>query len=246
MSYSREDWCEAFLVAIGNTTPTQSVLNWVIMWTAFESSPPGALYNLLNTTQRMNGSSNYNAVGVQNFVDFTQGITANKIVLFNGYYPHLADALVHDDEYKLGFNGSKLVESNILRELNIWCGGCNYGSHFIDNPGTHATDMFSGTMPSTPEPSPPVTTDYKLRQFNDMWQASGQRQGTGIEAACRIAYSQHNLYVAFPTHAEVRSFSWSGDDVAIQSLSSGIRAEYNFRTHHTSFIVATNTIILIV
>jgi hypothetical protein len=243
--YSREDWCEAFLVAIGNTSPVQNVLDWVIMWTAYESSPPGALYNLLNTTQRMPGSTDFNSVGVQNFVDFTQGITANKVVLFNGYYPHLADALVHNDQYKLGFNGSKTVDPNILHELNIWCGGCNYGSHFTDNPGSHPTDMFSGTMPALPEPTP-TPTDYKLRQFNDMWQASGQRQGTGIEAACRVAYTQHNLYTAYPSNAEVRTFSWGGDDVAIQNLSSGLRAEYNFRTGHTFFITATNTIVLTV
>jgi len=91
--YTRAQWATDLLKAIGNSNPSLKTMYWVVGWTDYESSAGGAAYNLLNTTQRMPGSWNFNSGGVQNFTSYSQGIQANAIVLENGYYPVLLAAL---------------------------------------------------------------------------------------------------------------------------------------------------------
>lgn len=134
MSYSREQWAIAFLNGIGNNHPSQNVINWVINWTAAEGSSVGGQgnYNLLNTTQTMPGSTNFNnlggGIGVQNFTSFSQGVQANDMVLENGLYPDLLNSLRNNDESSLGFGGSP--SSGVMKDLNTWCGHCGYGGWF--------------------------------------------------------------------------------------------------------------------
>ena len=122
MAYTRQDWAIGLLHALGNSNPSPSVVNWVIAWSALETGgPPGASYNLLNTTQRENGSTNFNSVGVQNFPDFNTGVQANAQVLNNGRYPSLVQALRSNDISSLNTN------SRINSELSIWGTGPKQG-----------------------------------------------------------------------------------------------------------------------
>lgn len=45
-----------------------------------------AQWNPLNTTLRLNGSTNYNDVGVQNYRRATEGVCATALTLVNGFY----------------------------------------------------------------------------------------------------------------------------------------------------------------
>jgi len=50
-------------------------------------------YNWLNSTRQYPGSTNYNSVGVQNYINPQQGIEATVDTLTNGYYGGILDAL---------------------------------------------------------------------------------------------------------------------------------------------------------
>lgn len=58
----------------------------------------GALYNPLNTTQKMVGSHAVTSVGVQAFKDWPQGLEATRITLTNGLYQPILDALAADSD----------------------------------------------------------------------------------------------------------------------------------------------------
>ncbi len=52
MTYTRADWSDALLTAIGNQHSTDYVRHWIESWTQWETThPPGAAFNLLNTTE---------------------------------------------------------------------------------------------------------------------------------------------------------------------------------------------------
>lgn len=52
-----------------------------------------ARFNPLATTQKAPGASNFNSVGVKNFVDYNQGLDATSQVLHNGKYEPILAAL---------------------------------------------------------------------------------------------------------------------------------------------------------
>jgi hypothetical protein len=115
-SYTRGQWATDVLKAIGNTNPDPNTVNWVVGWTDWESGGSNvAAYNLLNTTQQMPGSWSFNSVGVQNFTSYQEGVAANALVLENGYYPALLQALRTNDLATLANPGS-----DIQSELSTW------------------------------------------------------------------------------------------------------------------------------
>ncbi len=71
MTYTRADWSDALLTAIGNQHST-----------AYHAT-------------------DFNSVGVKNYASFADGIQANAKVLRNGRYPELLHALVNNDEAAL-------------------------------------------------------------------------------------------------------------------------------------------------
>lgn len=155
MSYTRDQWSRAFLAGIGNTNPTQNIVNWVINWTASEGSSVGGQgdYNLLNTTQSMPGSYGGGSQGnIQYFSDFASGVQANSLVLQNGLYPNLLNALQTNNEAELGFGGNP--SSGVMSDLSTWCGGCGYGGWFAKQPPSQSwlQQQFSGTI-NTPIPT---------------------------------------------------------------------------------------------
>lgn len=142
MSYTRQDWARAFLAALGNRSPSQATVDWVVGWSVHETGTGGgATYNLLNTTQRAPGSTQFNGVGVQNFTSFSQGVQTNAIVLgqnFAGYAP-LKQALLSNDLGSLGG-----PSAGVQQGLTTWCGGCGYGVGFQALGAVHRNDQFPG------------------------------------------------------------------------------------------------------
>lgn len=162
MGYTREQWARAFLAGIGNNNPSQEVVNWVINWTAAEGSSIGGqgTFNLLNTTQPMPGSHGGGSQGnIQYFNSFASGVQANDIVLQNGLYPSLLNALKNNDTSALGF-GSSGPSSGVMANLKTWCGGCGYGGWFAKQlPASNwLSQIFPGNATGVPPTVPPSTS----------------------------------------------------------------------------------------
>src|SRR6266699_422392 len=157
MTYTRADWSDALLTAIGNQHSTDYVRHWIESWTQWETThPPGAAFNLLNTTEswKPDGTAyhatDFNSVGVKNYASFADGIQANAKVLRNGRYPELLHALVNNDEAAL-----KSPNASIQAEINLW------GTHHAIEIAALASDLanlrFAEPFPgdATPALAPP-------------------------------------------------------------------------------------------
>lgn len=145
MSYTRGQWARDFLRAIGNSNPSPETVNWVAAWTNFETACcGGASYNLLNTTEPNTPGvvSNFNGVGVKNYNNYQNGITANAKVIRNGYYNTLASALQTN-------NASLLYSNNpsINQELGVWGTGGKQGAiaSLAQNPNAFINQAFGGS-----------------------------------------------------------------------------------------------------
>lgn len=155
MSYTREQWSRSLLASIGNTDPTQNIVDFVVAWTILESVPGRATYNLLNTRHlaypgNLGTSTNFNSAGVQSFSAYSYGIIANRNTLNDGFYPALLQALKLNDETALGFV-SGTPSSSILSELSTWCGGCGYGTRILGLIGDPRTaDLYPGDVQTVP------------------------------------------------------------------------------------------------
>ena len=138
MSYTRRQWFHDLLVRVGNSDPTDLVLDWGVNWTAQEIDKPGdePKYNLLATEKHLPGSTDFNTAGVQNFQSYHDGIEANALVLeqLSPAYPALLTALRNNNEVALGFHGF-LMDSHIERDLMQWSGG-GYNGNWFHNPPT--------------------------------------------------------------------------------------------------------------
>lgn len=144
MSYTRKQWAVAFLQSIGNNNPSNEIVNWVIAWTDGETACcKGAAYNLLNTTQDMQGATAFNHFGsngqysVKNYTSFDQGIQANTIAIKNGYYPAIYSDLKSNNFTDLMSNPA------VAKELSTWGTG-GTGRSINNNAGKGANDQFSG------------------------------------------------------------------------------------------------------
>lgn len=97
-SGSESAWITALLTSIG-APATQANINSMASWISHESVYPGngqntgGLYNPLNTTLNESGASDYNSVGVKNYVSEAQGIEATAATLLNGDYNDVVAAL---------------------------------------------------------------------------------------------------------------------------------------------------------
>jgi surface antigen len=107
--------------------PSQSIINFLIAWAMQESganikSHSIAAWNVFNTTQQEDGSTNFNALGVQNYPTQGDGENATAHTLENGLYPNLWNALATNDENSLGFHGYSM-HANVARNLYTWVSG---------------------------------------------------------------------------------------------------------------------------
>jgi hypothetical protein len=140
MTYTREQWSIEVLHILGNTSPSQDIINWLTAWTLFETNAgSGASYNLLNTTLKMEGSTDFNSVGVQNFISFEQGISANAATISNGFYSTIFSCL-KDNNAKTLMN----VNLQVDNELTKWGTG-PVQRNIIASMGRGLKDQFQGT-----------------------------------------------------------------------------------------------------
>lgn len=151
MSYSRYDWSKDFVKALGNNAAKPEVEEFVVGWTYVETSAgSGAAYNLLNTTEKAHGSTDFNSAGVQNFTSYSQGIDVNASLVRNSrYYEHLYAALKNNDLHALGYNDG-IIAPDVAADLQIWVSGKPNGDpqypieiRQASNKGTG--DMFPGS-----------------------------------------------------------------------------------------------------
>lgn len=97
-SSSETAWITAMLAAIG-APPTQANISSVSSWIHLESVYPGnghntgGLFNPLNTTLSAPGATDYNSVGVKNYVSEAQGLAATAGTLLGGRYSDIVSAL---------------------------------------------------------------------------------------------------------------------------------------------------------
>jgi hypothetical protein len=86
---SPDQWALDFLAAAGFVARPEAI-RAVVSWEYAESGAGGGMFNPLNTTQGgFAGETDFNSVGVKNFVRYADGVAANAQVIRNGYYPHL-------------------------------------------------------------------------------------------------------------------------------------------------------------
>jgi hypothetical protein len=142
--YTREAWSRAVLFALGNNDPSDVIVSWLSTWSIFETAAgSGAKFNLLNTTEKEQGSTDFNTAGVQNFVSFSQGVSANAVTLENGYYPNIVRALKNND-----IGALTTISAAIDGELAKWGTG-RVQKRIISAMGQGLQDEFGGTSPVT-------------------------------------------------------------------------------------------------
>lgn len=95
---SKIAWTTALLTAIG-APATAANIKSVNSWIDKESVYPGnghntgGLFNPLNTTRTASGATDYNSVGVKNYVSEAQGLSATVATLLQSNYTDVVNAL---------------------------------------------------------------------------------------------------------------------------------------------------------
>lgn len=134
--FTAEQWAVSFLLQAGFPTTPENI-RAVVSWEYAESGvpPSAAMWNPLNTTQKMPGSTNFNYNGgypVQNYTSYVQGVQANAKVIHNGYYPNVVAAL------NAGNDAQAVVDAVVVSP---------WGTH-------HITLVGSAPLPTPPKPRP--------------------------------------------------------------------------------------------
>lgn len=139
-TYTRQQWATALLNSLGNQAPSQQTIDFVVNWTMQEDNQPQPGFNLLNTTQPLDGSTGTGTQGnIQVYKTFADGISATTETLKNGRYPALLQ--------ELQFNG---VADNpeVESEMGTW--GTGWHSWFVTQVPSSAT--LNQQEPGAPEP----------------------------------------------------------------------------------------------
>ena len=89
-SPERTQWATDLLKRLGMPTTSENV-RAMTAWAQAEGT--GASFNPLATTQGAAGASNFNSVGVKNYVSYDQGLQATVQTLTNGRYENILSAL---------------------------------------------------------------------------------------------------------------------------------------------------------
>jgi hypothetical protein len=122
VSYGR--WAGLFLRMMAAPVCRNNVVA-VVSWQVAESTQ--AAWNPLATTHRMNGSTDFNDVGVQNYVSLAQGLQATKETIDNGWdvYGYGAIAL------SLRSCGDAMRTARAIN-ASRWCYGCVGGQYVLN------------------------------------------------------------------------------------------------------------------
>jgi hypothetical protein len=226
MAFTRKQFATALCHAVGNTSPSDATLDFVIGWTVAETDTnSGATFNLLNTTWDMEvvGQTHFNSVGVKNYPDFDTGITATVRTLQDGDYPSLL-VLLRTNVPQIT-NDPPL---GIQAELSTWCGGCGYGEGFVSLGVSHAKDEFYyGSEPMT------QPTDIQIAEAQKCWSAVftaiGQTPpvtGTGIYTSWLSDWINFGRQYGPPLTHEFQSVDWNENTITVQEFAHA-RCEWN-------------------
>lgn len=115
-----------------NCTNTLPILR---RWQQFEGG--NAEWNPFNTTERWDGSSNYNSAGVQNYQNEVDGVNATAHTLRNGYYPNIVQAIQLDAPLEFWTHPA------VIAQVRKW--------------GTTGLANWLASQPKTPVPTPILT-----------------------------------------------------------------------------------------
>jgi hypothetical protein len=121
VAYGR--WAELFLRMMGAPT-CRSNLVLVVAWQVQEFTQ--AAWNPLATTHRMEGSTSFNSVGVQNYVSLEQGLQATKETIEHGWdvygYGPIVQALQRCAD---PLHAARAIAAS------SWCPGCLNGMYVV-------------------------------------------------------------------------------------------------------------------
>jgi hypothetical protein len=95
-----------------------------IAWQAQEGTQ--AAWNPLATTHRMEGSTDFNSVGVQNFVSLAQGLQATKETIENGWDVYGYGAIVRSLR-----DCAPPMTTAAAIAASSWCSGCAGGQYVL-------------------------------------------------------------------------------------------------------------------
>jgi hypothetical protein len=122
-SISYGDWAKAFLKVVGAPT-CHANLVVAIAWQAQEGTQ--AAWNPLATTHRMDGSTDFNGAGVQNYASLAQGLQATKETIDNGWDVYGYGPIVRS----MRGCASPLATASAIA-ASSWCSGCAGGQYVI-------------------------------------------------------------------------------------------------------------------
>jgi len=89
-SPDRAQWATDVLNRLGLPVTSEN-LKALAAWAQAEGTNAG--YNPLATTQSMPGATNFNSVGVKNYLSYADGVQATVTTLTNGHYANILAAL---------------------------------------------------------------------------------------------------------------------------------------------------------
>jgi hypothetical protein len=115
-------WADRFLGQLGAPDCRENRIV-VVAWQANEFTQ--ARWNPLATTHVMRGSTDFNAVGVQNYRSLTQGLRASVATLAGGAVSYGYGAIL-DDLHACAPATTTAVAIN----ASAWCRGCSDG-HYV-------------------------------------------------------------------------------------------------------------------
>jgi predicted nucleic acid-binding Zn-ribbon protein len=117
-------WAGLFLSMFDAPTCRNNIVV-VVAWQVAESTQ--AAWNPLATTHRMEGSTDFNSVGVQDFVSLEQGLLATRETIVNGW-----------DVYRYGAIARSLrgcadpMATALAINASSWCPGCVGGQYVLN------------------------------------------------------------------------------------------------------------------
>src|SRR5262245_53548311 len=121
ITYGR--WAEAFLQVMG-APRCHANLVVTIAWQAQEGTQ--AAWNPLATTHRMDGSTDFNSVGVQNYRTLAQGLQATKETIENGWSSYGYGAIIRSMR-----DCADPLDTADAIAASSWCSGCAGGQYVI-------------------------------------------------------------------------------------------------------------------
>ncbi len=116
-------WAEAFLQVMG-APRCHANLVVAIAWQAQEGTQ--AAWNPLATTHRMDGSTDFNSVGVQNYRTLAQGLEATKETIENGWQSYGYGGVIRSMR-----DCADPLDTARAIAASAWCSGCAGGQYVI-------------------------------------------------------------------------------------------------------------------